>query len=635
MVTRSSEPRVTGTIFDGRRRVVTKPKRPSARARIIIGTVAALTVVAGAAYALPSTASAGEVPTAQSNIGYAAGKDPAKSVKGQKILKKLPEGARRVNHSPGKPGKRARTFDAKTASPRIVGGSPVNSTDYPSVVGIETFFLYDSDGDGFLESWVSTCTGTVLSPTRVLTASHCTVDFNYGFTQVIAGRNNIDVDTNGFVARVASTWTEPTLNYEAMLGGAVPRNDVSVLTLKDALPAAYVPVTLAAQGAADPADGTDATIAGYGITSGNASDSGILRAATVPIKSDATCTTAWGSDFDPTGMMCAGIPSVADTCHGDSGGPIFTGTATARVQVGITDWGSSLCDTNYGVYSAINHYSDDIKAQITALGSNNLDWTGDGHSDLIARVRDTGDLWVASGAGFSTNTYGGLSGLIYGITSSNWNSFSKLFRVNNWSGDGIQSVFARDSAGRLYNYRSDGMGDFAGGAPLQIGSGWNTYTDIMVTNDWVGNGLPNLIGRTSAGKLVLYNADGHGGWLNPRGTQIGTGWSRFNTVLTPGSWLGDGHQSLIGRTPSGQLWLYNSNGNGGWTNPQGTQIGSGWAGFPTFLSPGDWSGDNLVDLMGVNAAGDLRLYTTNGHGSWLNSRGTVVDTGWNMFNTIF
>ena len=606
------------------------------RARIIVA-VSAAAAVTGAALLVQPWASAGvqEVPfTASSSDG------PPQNALNVKVLKKAPAGSRRLTSKLAlTPGKHGKAFDPKvTISPRITGGTAANSADYPNVVGIETVFVAP-DNTGKNVYWVSTCTGTVLSATRVLTAGHCSVDMPYGTTYVIAGRNNIDLDTNGFVARVASAWTMPSFNYQALVTSDVaPVDDVTVLTLKDKLDASLYPaVSLAAQGAADPAEGTTGTIVGYGITTGGGSDAGILRMATEPIKSDATCSTAWptaSAKFDGTRMLCAGILNAVDTCNGDSGGPIFTGDADARVEVGITDWGTEDCKSNYGVFSAVNHYSDVIKAQITATGANNLDWTGDGHTDLVAREPATGKLWVASGAGLSTNTYGGLSVILNGDTwGTGWNNYTQLFRVNSWASDGVESIFARDKSGRLFNYRSDNSGGFEG-HPSQIGSGWN-FKDVMVTNNWTGNGLPNLIGRTTDGKLVLYNANGKGGWLNPKGTQIGVGWGTFNTILTPGSWLGDGHQSLIGRKPNGELWLFNSDGKGGWTNPKGTRIGTGWGGFSTFLAPGDWSGDRNVDMMGVAANGDLRVYTTNGKGGWINAKGIVVDHGWNAFNKIF
>jgi hypothetical protein len=617
------------------------PKRlKKVRGRSVIAAVAGLAVAVTAGYLATGTASANQTPAPPPSVQH---RDPmnAQAVKAG-ASRKAPLGSKKAKKGPETPGKKGATFAKKqTVHTDITGGVPVNAADNPSVVGIQAYFyLDDGTGTGTSDLWVSTCTGTVLSPTRVLTAGHCNVDLPYGTIDVIAGRNDLSLATSGFVARVANTFTAPGFNYPAINHGDIPNDDVTVLSLKDPLPAAYVPATLAAQGAADPAEGTDAYIVGYGVTQRTLNDSGILRAASVPIKSDATCSAAWPGDFNGTKMLCAGtVTPPTSTCAGDSGGPIFTGAADARVQVGITDWGPETCGSTYSVYSAINNYSNVIKAQISLEGANNLDFTGDGHSDLFGRDPADGSLVFGSGAGFQAGSFGGFSeepaNRYWYATRGNFSKFTKLFRVNNWGGDKTESVFARDSAGHLFNYRTDGYGNFLGGAPLEIGSGWNQFNQIMVTNDWTGNGRPNLIGRTPAGGLVLYTSNGAGGWENPHGTVIGSGWGSFNTILTPGSWLGDGHQSLIGRKANGELWLYNSNGAGGWTNPSGTKIGSGWNGFSTFLSIGDFNGDKFVDLLGVTPTGNLRLYTTNGKGAWLNSSGPVIDTGWNYYNMIF
>jgi hypothetical protein len=615
------------------------------RARTIIGAVAGLAVTASAVAIQLGVANA-DTPSTPPPVSVQSRSllDGVHQYKGLKTLKAkdVPLGARKATKTPETPGKKGAAFAKPGVHTDITGGTTANATDFPSVVGIQAYFLLDDGtGTGGTELWVSTCTGSVLSPTRVLTAGHCNVDLPYGSIDVIAGRNTLSDTTSGFVARVANAWTNPGFNYPAINDGATPVDDVTVLTLKDPLPSTYTPVTLTGQGAADPAEDTPATIVGYGSTTRGGPDAGVLRQATVPVKSDATCATAWPGDFDGTKMMCAGTIPTTSTCSGDSGGPIFTGAADARVQVGITDWGASTCAANYSVYGALNHYSDVVKQQITLQAANNLDFTGDGHSDLFGRIPGTGELVVATGAGFQNAGFTGFSDVFGGFgpyfyaSTSDFSNFTKLFRVNNWTGNKTESVFARDSAGRLFNYRTDGFGNFLGGQPPQIGSGWNAFNQIMVTNDWIGNGLPNLIGRKANGELWLYNSNGSGGWLNPSGTRIGSGWGVFNTILTPGSWLGDGHQSLIGRKANGELWLYNSNGSGGWTNPSGTKIGSGWNIFPTFLSNGDWNGDNLVDLLGVAANGDLRLYTSNGKGAWLNSKGPVIDHGWNGYDMIF
>jgi hypothetical protein len=617
--------------------VLDQPKRrKSTRARRII-SIAAGVALAASAVVLATTANADVKAGAQAATGRLP-LPPVPANAQELAVKKLPPGARKATGI-NKPGTGAKPFQSGPAKTRIVGGTAANTADYPGVVGIQTYFLYEDEPPVF-HWYVSTCTGTVLSPTKILTAAHCSVDNLLGTTEVIAGRNVLDTTENvGHVAQVSNAWTHQGYNLEALYSGAtdVPRDDVTVLTLTKPLPSQYVPVSLAAQGAADPAGGTTAKIVGYGITSGSASDSGILREGDVSVATDATCGSAaqWGSDFDPNRMMCAGAPGV-DTCHGDSGGPIFTGTAGNRVQVGITDWGTENCTGKFGVYEALNHYAGAITQQITAPVPVNLDWSGDGHSDLIGRNYD-GELEIASGSGLATGNLSGFTSDIMMLpTPDSVAGYTKMFRVNNWSGDGKPSIFARDSAGRLYNYKGTGfLADFDG-PKTQIGSGWNAFTDIMVTNNWTGNGRPNLMGRTSDGKLVIYTSDGAGGWSNPKGTQIGTGWNSFNTVLTPGDWLGDGHQTLIGRTPAGALRLYQSNGAGGWVNPAGQQIGTGWGAFSTFMSPGDFNGDGLVDLVGVvRSSGVLKMYNTNGRGAWLNGNGRQIGSGWQRYNLVF
>ena len=546
---------------------------------------------------------------------------------------KLPEGAVPATGERPRPGAYGPRFQKPTASrsvsPRVVGGVPANATEHPWIIGLHTYFL-GYDENGAIAEFRSTCTGTVLSPTKVLTAGHCIIGLTYGTTFAIAGRNDLDVASGGWVSRVSSTWTHQNFNIGAIWNGTanVPVDDVSVLTLLDPLPSEYTPIQLTAQGDQTPyAAGTEALIIGYGIRNVN-DEFGVLYKTTVPMTSDAECQSVYGTDFDADRMVCAGDPAAGkDTCNGDSGGPIVV----AGVQVGITDWGYAPCASTYGVYERLSYYSNAVKADLTRPPLVNLDWSGDGHSDLLTRESD-GWLVEHSGSGLATDGYGGFAGSR--DISGGWNAFSKLFRVTNWNGDGNRSVFAMKPTGELYQYKNNGQGEFAGGASL-IGTGWQSFTDIMVTNNWTGDGRPNLMGRLPNGDLILYTSNGSGGWLNPRGTKIGTGWSGFDTVLTPGAWAGDGHQALIGRRSNGDLVLYKSNGAGGWVNPRGDLIGTGWSSFKIFMSPGDWNGDNMVDLVGITPGGAMWLYTTNGHGQWLNSRGMQIASGWNIYNRIF
>lgn len=598
-------------------------KRTGKAGRRVTGVLAGLVI--GATIVAPGTpvqADPGTVGSAR-DLSHTAGVLPKD---------KLPKNAVRFHGEHPRPGSYGRAFQKPTAqtrgaSPRIVGGTPANAADHPWIIGLQSIFWADDSW------WVSTCTGTVLSPTKVLTAGHCTVGLPFGTTYAIAGRNDLDSGSGGFVARVSSAWTHQNFNVAALWNGTAnaPIDDVSVLTLLDPLPAAYTPITLTAQGDQAPyAEGTQALIVGYGVTGSNANDSGILRKATVPIQSNATCTSTFGADYDANRMTCAGNPADhIDSCFGDSGGPLIVN----GVQAGITDWGPEDCASSYGVYERLSYYSNAVKTDITRPTLVNLDWTGDGHADLMTRST-AGDLVLHSGSGFVNDGFGGIAGS--GVVGSEFGSARKLFRVNNWNGDQTPSMMATYPNGDLWQWRTDGTGEWTNPEGERIGTGWGGFTDIMVTNNWLGDGRPNLMGRRSNGDLVLYTSNGQGGWLNPKGTLIGTGWNSFDVVLTPGAWQGDGYQTLIGRNPSnGDLVLFKSNGQGGWFNPKGTIIGSGWNSMKYFLSPGDWNGDNMIDLVGVSPGGVATVYTTNGYGNWINGRGIQFATGWNRYNSVF
>ena len=64
---------------------------------------------------------------------------------------------------------------------------------------------------------------------------------------------------------------------------------------------------------------------------------GNLRSATLQVQPDVACA-AYGSDYDPRSMLCAGGSGV-DTCSGDSGGPL----AAAGPLAGIVSWGPDPC----------------------------------------------------------------------------------------------------------------------------------------------------------------------------------------------------------------------------------------------------------------------------------------------------
>src|SRR5262245_32410051 len=101
---------------------------------------------------------------------------------------------------------------AVAAPQPIVGGPPTTSTAYPFMMQIT-----DAAQNQF-------CGGTLVSPTKVVTAAHCMVGETTSSVRVVGGRTYLS-GTNGTVSRVSRIWINPS--YTDVTNG----DDVAVLTL--------------------------------------------------------------------------------------------------------------------------------------------------------------------------------------------------------------------------------------------------------------------------------------------------------------------------------------------------------------------------------------------------------------------
>ncbi|MFV0132929.1 S1 family peptidase [Streptomyces sp. HMX87] len=231
---------------------------------------------------------------------------------------------------------------AVAAPQPIVGGTTTTTAAYPFVMQIT-----DASEDQF-------CGGTLVSPTKVVTAAHCMAGETARSVRVVGGRTHLD-GTDGTVAQVSGIWIHP--DYKRVTRG----EDVAVLTLSKPMPyqpAAYV----SSSDTGVYAPGTTARVLGWGTTSENGSSSRQLRTATVPVVSDAGCGDAYGRNYVASEMVCAGYTEGGvDTCQGDSGGPLLVG----GVLAGITSWGQGCARAGYpGVYTRLTTFSDLVTAQV-------------------------------------------------------------------------------------------------------------------------------------------------------------------------------------------------------------------------------------------------------------------------------
>ncbi|WP_377959667.1 FG-GAP-like repeat-containing protein [Arthrobacter flavus] len=199
-----------------------------------------------------------------------------------------------------------------------------------------------------------------------------------------------------------------------------------------------------------------------------------------------------------------------------------------------------------------------------------------------------------------------------------------------FNGDWNNDILARVTAtGDLRMYPGKGDGTAWGG--VRIGAGWNGFDVLETPGDFNGDGPTDVLAReTATGYLWLSRGNGVGGWL-PR-TRVGHGWNVFSSIVGPGDFNGDQFVDVLARERStGYLWLYRGNGTGSWL-PR-VRVGSGWNIFNAIVGPGDFNGDGRVDVLARDrATGYLWLYPGNGTGGWLpRSR---VGHGWNSMTAV-
>ncbi|MET9069575.1 FG-GAP repeat domain-containing protein, partial [Streptosporangium sandarakinum] len=75
---------------------------------------------------------------------------------------------------------------------------------------------------------------------------------------------------------------------------------------------------------------------------------------------------------------------------------------------------------------------------------------------------------------------------------------------------------------------------------------------------------------------------------------------------------------------------------GGFQTGTGDIIGTNWSAFDTIFSPGDFNNDGKPDVIARNAATkNLHLYLGNGAGGFQTGTGDIIGTNWSAFDTIF
>ncbi|MFE5592690.1 FG-GAP repeat domain-containing protein [Streptomyces sp. NPDC056549] len=225
-----------------------------------------------------------------------------------------------------------------------------------------------------------------------------------------------------------------------------------------------------------------------------------------------------------------------------------------------------------------------------------------------------------------------LSGIGPAVTASGAFKVTRKPTSHDFDDNGTADLLIRNGAGELFIH--DGYTGRYGPTwqekdPVRIGTGWNTYDQLVAPGNVAGSSYADIVARDKTGVLWLHQ--GAGRTLAPR-VRVGGGWQVYDRITGGSDVDGDGRPDLLATDKTGVLWLYK--GTGGTTNPFSARvkIGGGWGVYNTLVAPGNLGGAAAGDLVARDKAGALWLYLAKGDGTF--AARTLINSNWGPFTPV-
>jgi len=229
---------------------------------------------------------------------------------------------------------------------RIVGGEEAVPHSIPWQVSLRR----KSDNFHF-------CGGSLLDPTTVITAAHCTEIWDSASeVMVVAGEHNKVVDDG----------TEQTADVEQLIVhenygvGHAYENDIALWLLSTPFELNDVVQGVTLPQFQQESSGS-CNVSGWGTLHAGGAVPDVLMVVSVPVVGEGTCKLEYPFQIAES-MICAGETG-KDSCQGDSGGPMVCYNADGSGYLGgIVSWGIGCGGLFHpGVYTEVSYFTDWIQ----------------------------------------------------------------------------------------------------------------------------------------------------------------------------------------------------------------------------------------------------------------------------------